>query len=199
MSYIPILSYSYIINNKNTLCRFAAHERGCLSAIVLYPCTAVGRAGISHIKDTIRMALDKSRLARLSHQQTKYPPDFSTARKGRVWVYLFSRLLILYHYTMRTLVISGTQCRRYAPEMLFYPITPPLTSATPRRGTKGGYVLRCISYMSYSTIATASNTFALTHLDNPHKTRRWYSGVSWIYPPPIRLIRLFSLSILYYL
>ena len=26
---------------------------------------------------------------------------------------------------MRTLVIGGTQCRRYAPEMLFYPITPP--------------------------------------------------------------------------
>lgn len=139
---------------------------------------------------------------------------------------------------MRTLVICGTQCRRYAPKMLFYPITPPLTSATPKRGTKGGFVLRCISYMSYSkyttdiclnsdapkhltvsyqippplyfpyrdsnhgcgqkeirlylytyiymsysTIATASNTFALTHLDNPHKTRRWYAGVSWIYPP----------------
>ena len=84
---------------------------------------------------------------------------------------------------MRTLVICGTQCRRYAPKMLFYPITPPLTSATPKRGPKGGFVLRCISYMSYSTIATASNTFALTHLDNPHKTRRWYAGVSWIYPP----------------
>ena len=145
------------------------------------------------------MALDKSCLARQSHQQTKYPPDFSTARKGRVWVYLFSRLLILYHYTMRTLVIGGTQCRRYAPEMLFYPITPPLSSATPKRGPKGGFVLRCISYMSYSTIATASDKFALILLDNPHRIGCWNVGAAKAYPPPIRLIRLFSLSILYYL
>ena len=96
MSYIPIVSYSYIINNKYTLCRFAAHERGRLSAIVLYPCTAVGRARISHIKDAIRMALDISRLARLSHQQLKYPPRFfNREERSRVGVSLFSFTHIL--------------------------------------------------------------------------------------------------------
>lgn len=176
MSYIPILSYSYIINNKNTLCRFAAHERGRLSAVVLYPCTAVGRAGISHIKDTIRMALDISRLARLSHQQTKYPPRFfNREERSRVGVSLFSFTHTLSLHNADTCNLWNAMQEICSWNALLFDYPPP-SSATPKRGPKGGFVLRCISYMSYSKYTTD----ICLNSDAPKQRH-----VSYQLPPPI--------------
>lgn len=55
---------------------------------------------------------------------------------------------------------------------------PPPMSATPKRGPKGGFVLRCISYMSYSKYTTD----ICLNSDAPKQRH-----VSYQLPPPYRL------------